>query len=532
MTMLEKFHQLAAAVGNDIREVLASAGDLTALTTAQKDSLIEAINELKAFADGYLNGVIDDQSVSPNSTYSSQKIIQVTEAAIQLIKLGAPESFDTLKEIADWISGDQTRTAEIIDGIENSVRFDVTTSLAVGQIKNVHETINVGDDLSIVLDEYVNARDVNLFTNWHIYPLARTGLSKSFLLKNDQIIMQNEYRDVDSYGGSARQQEANGISVSKDNDIIVSSQRYWTLYRFDGRITTVASKQQDGSWIKQVNDTIKTPKHNRFSRVHSGILYTTSATVPAQLLALKFNPLTNNFNTVGSITIDGNSSSRWSINENADGSLLAVYEQASGKVKIYRVTKTDTVIFELIKTDQFTATSASETHRPPKFSYTGRLLFGYPGTNSLNNENRKLPILVNRYNALNKDFSDSFVTKFDVGVPLTKDFVHLFSKEDVFVVQTSSGIRFYRITISEDTLSYQLIHTLTGVTKTLVGMTPDDRYMLVWDTNQITTDTIMEVWMRSNKDSYDYQKIGQVDVGLTTSFSNGGVGYFDIVAVK
>ena len=65
-------YALAQAVAFDIRRLITNQGTLTALTTKDKTSLVNAINELKTAIANTTN--IDDTAINTSATWSSQKI--------------------------------------------------------------------------------------------------------------------------------------------------------------------------------------------------------------------------------------------------------------------------------------------------------------------------------------------------------------------------------------------------------------------------------------------------------------------------
>ena len=76
-------------------------GDLTKLGTADKTSLVNALNELKTTIDNKTS-INDSQNTTAN-TWSATKISnEITQAVTNLIN-GADVSSDTLKELADKI---------------------------------------------------------------------------------------------------------------------------------------------------------------------------------------------------------------------------------------------------------------------------------------------------------------------------------------------------------------------------------------------------------------------------------------------
>ena len=77
-------------------------GDLTKLSTADKTSLVNALNELKS-AIGNKSTINDSQTTTAN-TWSATKISNEIATAITNLINGADASSDTLKELADKIA--------------------------------------------------------------------------------------------------------------------------------------------------------------------------------------------------------------------------------------------------------------------------------------------------------------------------------------------------------------------------------------------------------------------------------------------
>ena len=77
-------------------------GDLTKLSTADKTSLVNALNELKTTIDN--KSAINDSQNTATNTWSATKIsAEITTAITNLIN-GADVSSNTLKELADKIT--------------------------------------------------------------------------------------------------------------------------------------------------------------------------------------------------------------------------------------------------------------------------------------------------------------------------------------------------------------------------------------------------------------------------------------------
>ena len=77
-------------------------GDLTKLSTADKTSLVDALNELKTSIDNKTS--INDSQTTTTNTWSATKISNEITTAINALINGADVSSDTLKGLADKIT--------------------------------------------------------------------------------------------------------------------------------------------------------------------------------------------------------------------------------------------------------------------------------------------------------------------------------------------------------------------------------------------------------------------------------------------
>lgn len=185
MTQASNLVLLAQAIGADIGALITNQGALDALTTADKSSLVNALNEVKAglaTAGASINdasaststvyssakteavavaaaaGIIDDSSKSDAKTWSSVKLESQINAAIAAIVDGAPEAFNTLKEIADYIADDQSATAALTTAVNNRVKFNDAQSLTTQQKIQACENIGVGDPTTDFVAAYTAAK--------------------------------------------------------------------------------------------------------------------------------------------------------------------------------------------------------------------------------------------------------------------------------------------------------------------------------------------------------------------------------------
>ena len=140
------------AVGADIKNGQLKVGDLAALTTAQKASVVLALNELKTdltTLQGQIAAAtnINDAGLatSTTETYSISKIIDSINTASQNLKqeiLGsAPAALDTLQELATALSDNPSFATDIAIAIGNRVRFDEAQTLSTAQQLQARQNI-------------------------------------------------------------------------------------------------------------------------------------------------------------------------------------------------------------------------------------------------------------------------------------------------------------------------------------------------------------------------------------------------------
>ena len=127
-------------------------GDLTKLSTADKTSLVNALNELKSAIDN--KSAINDSKTTTANTWSATKISnEITQAITDLIG-GADESSDKLKDLADKIaaltqadnglvSANQVQPFTESQKLQARSNIDVYSKTEIGDINtNFVNTIN------------------------------------------------------------------------------------------------------------------------------------------------------------------------------------------------------------------------------------------------------------------------------------------------------------------------------------------------------------------------------------------------------
>lgn len=99
---------IVGAINEIASNAQGATGDLDDLETTAKDSLVSAVNELKGNIDT-INGDAATEGSIKNEVAT----------AISNVVDGAPETFDTLKEIAEWLTNDDNKdAAEIISDVK------------------------------------------------------------------------------------------------------------------------------------------------------------------------------------------------------------------------------------------------------------------------------------------------------------------------------------------------------------------------------------------------------------------------------
>lgn len=149
-TLDGQIQALATQLGTDIKQIITNQGNLSALTTTQKASLVLAINEIKAELGTIDANLIDDSAPSSTKTYSSSKIVSEIQTKCQEVKDallgGAGEAFDTLKELADLIEQNQDLIESLQTLAGSHVRYDAAQELSPQQKTQARTNIGAADD--------------------------------------------------------------------------------------------------------------------------------------------------------------------------------------------------------------------------------------------------------------------------------------------------------------------------------------------------------------------------------------------------
>lgn len=149
-TLNQQIQNLATQIGYDVKTLIANQGNLSALTTTQKASLVLSINELNAALAQIDKNIIDDAQTIATKTWSSNKILSEITTKCNEVKTallgGAGEAFDTLKELADLIEDNK----ELIESLQElagaHIRYDAAQELSPEQKSQARSNIGAADN--------------------------------------------------------------------------------------------------------------------------------------------------------------------------------------------------------------------------------------------------------------------------------------------------------------------------------------------------------------------------------------------------
>jgi hypothetical protein len=118
MSLQTRISDLITAIGTDYKQLRtwitgSGSGDLTGLTTADKTSIVAAVNEVRAAA---------ASATVPDATTAAPGKIEI--ATNEILGVGVPAALDTLDELAAALGDDANFGATITTSLANRLRVD------------------------------------------------------------------------------------------------------------------------------------------------------------------------------------------------------------------------------------------------------------------------------------------------------------------------------------------------------------------------------------------------------------------------
>ncbi len=167
MSLETKIVALAQAMGTDVKALRLAQGDLTALTTTTKTSLVAAINELVLLVADSGGAGIDDGATSGGAvTWSVDKITSSITAARNALKDelvgGAGAALDTLAELAAALGDDPNFATTIATELGNRVRYDAAQVLTLEQKATARTNIDAASATDVGDTDHDFVADYNI----------------------------------------------------------------------------------------------------------------------------------------------------------------------------------------------------------------------------------------------------------------------------------------------------------------------------------------------------------------------------------
>jgi len=182
-TFVEEVNLLADTIGADMKTAFGKLsdrstdiGDLTTLTTTAKTSLVLALNEVKSAVDNVdVGGLIDDSVTDPAKVWSSEKVVSHIDGTIQAIVGTAPETLNTIQELATAFANNPDIIAALTASIDLRIAVDKAQSFT--QAQKDQALANIGAASKISYDAFVaSVGDLAAMNAVSRYVAARDGV--------------------------------------------------------------------------------------------------------------------------------------------------------------------------------------------------------------------------------------------------------------------------------------------------------------------------------------------------------------------
>lgn len=137
MTLVERITEVVKAIGADIKSLKGRV-----LTLENKPASTGGVDESQI--QSKVNAKVEE-SINTLKGELATLVTPTITAEINKVVDGAPETFNTLKEIADYIEADKTGASAMTTSINNRLRFDEQQSLTEAQQTNVLNSLGLTD---------------------------------------------------------------------------------------------------------------------------------------------------------------------------------------------------------------------------------------------------------------------------------------------------------------------------------------------------------------------------------------------------
>ena len=150
MTLVERITTVVKAIGADIKALKGRV-----LVLENKPASTGGVDESQV--QSAVNAKVEESITTLKGELATLVTPTIT-AEINKVVDGAPDTFNTLKEIADYIEQDKTGASAMATSINNRVRFDEQQTLTEAQQTNVLNSLGLTDtDFTTVYTTAVNS---------------------------------------------------------------------------------------------------------------------------------------------------------------------------------------------------------------------------------------------------------------------------------------------------------------------------------------------------------------------------------------
>ena len=145
MSLATRLTSAMQSIAADIKSLTTTRGSLSNLTTTDKTSLVNAINEVNSLVGSIAE--IDDEAVSSSTTktYSANKLTTLLNDLKDDILGGAGSAYDTLQELQALLEGDASAISGLLTAVNNRIAYDASQSLDSTQQATACANIGVGN---------------------------------------------------------------------------------------------------------------------------------------------------------------------------------------------------------------------------------------------------------------------------------------------------------------------------------------------------------------------------------------------------
>jgi hypothetical protein len=128
LSIVTQVNNALTRIGTEFKSVRTSIGSLASLSTTNKTSVVDAVNEVRGLV-GNAGAQINDTAPATGTVYSSSQTEARISAAVAALVGAAPGALDTLSELADALGDDPNAITTLTTAVGNRVRFDAAQSL-------------------------------------------------------------------------------------------------------------------------------------------------------------------------------------------------------------------------------------------------------------------------------------------------------------------------------------------------------------------------------------------------------------------